>query len=99
MAAPELLPSDPQLTAPIYSAKPQTGSVDLTRAGLAGSTEADVILERAVALASGLEMLGMRLCALELCSVLLFVTKPLRYLALTCGEGCTPDRKVHSEVI
>ena len=61
--------------------------------------EADVWLERAVAVASKCTRLGMRLCALELCSVLLFVTKPLRYLALTCGEGCTPDRKVHSEII
>ena len=61
--------------------------------------EADVWLERAVAVASKCTRLGMRLCALELCSVLLFVTKPLRYLALTCGEGGTPDRKVHSEVI
>ena len=42
--------------------------------------------------ASKCTRLGMRLCALELCSV-------LRYLALTCGEGCTPDRRVQSEVI
>ena len=68
-AGPELPPSDPQLTTPIYSAKPQAGLVDLTRAGLAGQMEADVILERAVALASGCVPLGMRLYALELCSV------------------------------
>ena len=38
-------------------------------AGLAGQMEADVLLERAVAFASGCLLLGMRLYALELCSV------------------------------
>ena len=61
--------------------------VELIRAGLAGQMEADVMLEPAVALASGCMLLGMRLYALELCSVLLFVTKPLRYLATTYRRG------------
>ena len=46
-------------------------------------------LERAVAVASKCTRLGMRLCALELCSVLLFVTKPLRYLARHPGAEQT----------
>ena len=45
-------------------------SVVCSAAGrLAGQMEADVMLERAVALASGCMLLGMRLYALELCSV------------------------------
>ena len=56
-------------TATIYSTKPRAGLADLVRAGLAGQMEADVILERAVALDSGCVPLGMRLYALELCSV------------------------------
>ena len=54
-------------------ARLRAGLVDLVRAGLAGPMEADVILERAVMLASSRTRLGMRLCALELCSVLLIV--------------------------
>ena len=57
------------LTIPIYSAKPRAGLVELARAGLAGQMEADVMLEQAVSLASGCVPLGMRLYALELCSV------------------------------
>ena len=56
-------------TATIYSTKLRAGLVDLTRAGLAGQMEADVMLERAIALDSGCVPLGMRLYALELCSV------------------------------
>ena len=63
------LPSDLRATAPIYSARIEVGLVDLARAGLAGQMEADVWLERAVALARMCTLLGMRLCALELCSV------------------------------
>ena len=51
------------------SAKARAGLVDLARAGQAGQMEADVWLERAVALARMCTLLGMRLCALELCSV------------------------------
>ena len=51
------------------SANLLAGLADLARAGLAGQMEADVILERAVALDSGCVPLGMRLYALELCSV------------------------------
>ena len=63
--------SSPQIgkLATIYSTKHQAGSVDLTRTGLAGAMEADVMLERAVALDSGCTLLGMRLYTLELCSV------------------------------
>ena len=64
---------DLQPTAPIYSTKIVAGLADQARAGLAGQMEADVILERAVALDSGCVPLGMRLYALELCSVLLIV--------------------------
>ena len=53
----------------IASAKARAGLVDLARAGLAGRMEADVWLERAVALDRMCTLLGMRLCALELCSV------------------------------
>ena len=60
---------DLRLTAPIYSTKLRASLVDLARAGLAGQVEADVMLEQAVALASGCMLLGMRLYALELCSV------------------------------
>ena len=63
--------ADLRLTAPIYLTKARAGLADLARAGLAGQVEADVMLERAVALDSGCMLLGMRLCALELCSVLI----------------------------
>ena len=56
-------------TATIYFANREAGLADLARAGLAGQMEADVMLERAVALDSGCVPLGMRLYALELCSV------------------------------
>ena len=51
------------------SANLLAGLADLARAGLAGQMEADVWLERAMALARMYASLGMRLCALELCSV------------------------------
>ena len=60
---------DLRQTAPIYSAKTRAGLADLARAGLAGQMEADVMLERAVALASGRTRLSVHSCALELCSV------------------------------
>ena len=66
---PRLTQMDLRQTAPIYSAKTRAGLADLARAGLAGQMEADVMLERAVALDSGCMPLGMRLYALELCSV------------------------------
>ena len=70
MAGPDLFPSDLRQLAPIYSTKQQAGLAELARAGLAGQMEADVwLLERAMALASKCTRLGMRLCALELCSV------------------------------
>ena len=50
-------------------ARLRAGLVDLARAWPAGPMEADVWLERAVALARMCTRLGMRLCALELCSV------------------------------
>ena len=45
-----------------------------------GRVEAGAWLGRAVALARVHPVLGMRLCALGLCSVLLIVANPLRYL-------------------
>ena len=50
-------------------ARLRAGLVDLARAGSAGQMEADVCIEPAVALARMYTRLGMRLCALELCSV------------------------------
>ena len=60
---------DLRQTATIYFAKTRAGLADLARAGLAGQMEADVMLERAVALDSGCMLLGMRLCTFELFSV------------------------------
>ena len=63
---PQVFPQDLRVNEP---ARLRAGLVDLVRAGLAGPMEADVLLERAVTLASGCTRLGMRLCVLELCSV------------------------------
>ena len=63
------LPSDLRATAPIYFAKLLAGLVDLARAGSAGPDGGQCMIRAGCSVASGCMLLGMRLCALELCSV------------------------------